>query len=336
MRKGLLILLMFSLSFIYVFAQQDNKMKKVYLSDGTVINAYVEKQPDGMFKLTTEDESVFYFRENEISFSRVGKIFSPQSQPQSQPQPQSNQQSALKTIYQSVKDKIMPRQSSNGGNGISDQKESYEKVGQKVENPKHNGYEYVDLGLSVKWATCNVGSVCPEYCGNYFMWGDVATSFNYSWAAYKYCMSGGKNQTKYSTQKKYGFKRFVDYKSELEPCDDAAHIIWGGEWRMPTINEIRELQSRCVWTWAKLNGINGYKVMSRVPGHEGKYIFLPAVGSYSNDKITSVGHVGVYWSSTLELDEPENAHVLKFDRGGVNVDWTDNRCDGHAIRAVMR
>ena len=71
MRKNLLTLLLLPLlSYTYVYAQQDNNMKTAYLSDGTAINAYVEKQPDGTYKLTIEDGSVFFFQENEISFNR--------------------------------------------------------------------------------------------------------------------------------------------------------------------------------------------------------------------------------------------------------------------------
>ncbi|WP_290091377.1 PEGA domain-containing protein, partial [uncultured Muribaculum sp.] len=38
-----------------------------------------------------------------------------------------------------------------------------------------NGHEYVDLGLSVKWAACNVGASSPEDYGNYYAWGETAT-----------------------------------------------------------------------------------------------------------------------------------------------------------------
>lgn len=285
MRKNLLTLLLLPLlSYTYVYAQQDNNMKTAYLSDGTAINAYVEKQPDGTYKLTIEDGSVFFFQENEISFNRTDRI----------------------------------SQTSTPGSS------------------EHNGHEYVDLGLSVKWATCNIGAENPGMHGNYFMWGDYAVNSNCSWSTYLYCAGSGKNQTKYSTKKKTGYKGFVDNISELEQGDDVAHVIWGGEWRMPTIYEMKELQSRCSWNWERLNGVSGYKVTSRVPGYEGRYIFLPASGSCSEDKINGVGNEGSYWSNTLEVDDPENAHVLKFNIGNINLEWTDERCDGHTVRAVLR
>ena len=34
-----------------------------------------------------------------------------------------------------------------------------------------NGHDYVDLGLSVLWATCNVGAEKAEEYGDYYAWG---------------------------------------------------------------------------------------------------------------------------------------------------------------------
>ena len=36
-----------------------------------------------------------------------------------------------------------------------------------------NSHEAVDLGLSVKWATMNVGANAPEEYGDYFAWGET-------------------------------------------------------------------------------------------------------------------------------------------------------------------
>ena len=96
-----------------------------------------------------------------------------------------------------------------------------------------DGYEYVDMGLSVKWATCNVGAKHPYEYGDYFSWGETAPKNDYSWATYKFTSDGGSTFIKYS-----GGEKLV-----LDAEDDAAAANWGGEWRMPTLAEIKELLS---------------------------------------------------------------------------------------------
>lgn len=201
----------------------------------------------------------------------------------------------------------------------------------------HNNHEFVDLGLSVKWAKCNVGASRPEDFGDYFMWGETITNSDYSWSTYKYCVNGDEDKlTKYCTEKENGYKKFVDNKRVLEPSDDAAYINWGGNWRTPTIQEFRELQNKCDWVWIEMNGVMGYKVTSKMLGYEGRYIFLPAAGYFDDSSINKKGKEGFYWSSTLEADDPENAYGLKFEKKGTNLDWTDNRCDGRTIRPVVQ
>ena len=124
-----------------------------------------------------------------------------------------------------------------------------------------NGYEYVDLGLSVKWATCNVGATTPEEYGNYYAWGEVLPKTNYSWATYSYCNGTNGSMTKYCTIRSFGT---VDNKTTLEAMDDAAAYNWGGSWRMPTEAECTELRRQCTWTWTTQNGKNGYKVTAAV------------------------------------------------------------------------
>lgn len=43
-----------------------------------------------------------------------------------------------------------------------------------------NGHGYVDLGLSVKWATCNVGASSPTGYGDYYAWGETTAKSDYS------------------------------------------------------------------------------------------------------------------------------------------------------------
>ena len=150
-----------------------------------------------------------------------------------------------------------------------------------------SGVQAVDLGLSVKWASCNVGANKPEEYGDYFAWGEVKPKSVYNWTTYKYCKGTNKTMTKYSTDSYYGI---VDNKTTLEAQDDAATANWGGAWRMPTKAEQDELRTKCTWVWTTLNGVNGYKVI----GSNGNSIFLPAAGCMYRRSLSNAGSRGYY------------------------------------------
>ena len=97
------------------------------------------------------------------------------------------------------------------------------------------GERWVDLGLSVLWAAYNVGASSPEEYGGYYAWGETENKTIYNWNTYKWCMGDYTNITKYGESSTYGI---IDYKRVLELDDDAAHVNWGGNWRMPTAEEM--------------------------------------------------------------------------------------------------
>lgn len=160
-----------------------------------------------------------------------------------------------------------------------------------------NGYNYVGLGLSVKWATCNVGATEPHKAGNYYAWGETAPKDSYSWDTYKYGAGYGK-LTKYNTDSKCGV---VDGKTILEADDDAATVNLGGAWRMPTDAEWTELINNCTWTYTydyNNTGVAGYKIM----GKNGNAIFLPSVGYRWGSGVFHSLNDGSYWSSSLSTE----------------------------------
>ena len=171
-----------------------------------------------------------------------------------------------------------------------------------------NGHNWVDLGLSVKWATCNVGATTPEGYGNYYAWGETKPKSTYYWSTYKYCNGTYRSMTKYCTDSYYGT---VDNKTTLELTDDAARVNWGGSWRMPTKAEQDELRdtNNCTWTWTTQNGVRGYKVTSNKNGNS---IFLPAAGYRNNSDLGNAGSKGEYWSSSLNTGSSFLAHYLLF------------------------
>lgn len=173
------------------------------------------------------------------------------------------------------------------------------------DTPIPTTHEYVDLGLpsGLLWATCNVGADSPEDYGDYFAWGETTPKDNYDLSTYKWSNDDCTILSKYNTKSLYGT---VDNKTVLELEDDAAHVNWGGDWRMPTYDELVELKENCTWTWTTQEGKNGY----RVTGANGCSIFLPTAGFYYEKKLNGADTIGAYWLSSLHSDYPTNAYYL--------------------------
>ena len=190
-----------------------------------------------------------------------------------------------------------------------------------------NDHEYVDLGLSVKWATCNVGASKPEEYGDYFAWGETQPKSIYDWSTYKWYNGDNGNLTKYCYDSVSGI---VDNKTVLDLSDDAARANWGGSWRMPTDAEFTELFGNCAWKWTTQNGVDGYKLTST---KNGKSIFLPAAGIRGDSSLYHAGSYGYYWSSSLGTDYPGSAWRVGFHSNYVLRDGS-NRIDGFSVRPV--
>ena len=187
------------------------------------------------------------------------------------------------------------------------------------ETPDYNGHEYVDLGLSVKWATCNVGANAPEEYGDYFAWGETETKSEYT---EENCPTYGLSISELQSQ------GYIDGAGNLNPQYDAAAANWGGDWRMPTYDELKELISKCNWMWTTQNGVKGYKVTSKTNGNS---IFLPVAGYRSGSSLNGAGNYGHYWSSSRSSD---GAYRLFFNSFGPAVD-DNNRNSGKSVRPVI-
>ena len=190
---------------------------------------------------------------------------------------------------------------------------------QSKETNRINGHEYVDLGLSVKWATCNIGAEKPEDYGDYFAWGETKPKSDYCEKTYEHCV-----------------KKLLFYKYKYIGRDicgteyDAARFNWGGSWRLPTKSELDELKNKCVWTWTTQGGHNGYKVT----GPNGNSIFLPAAGYRDGTDLNTRGSGGYYWSATLDENGSSRAYSLYFNSGGSNWYYNWDRGYGHTVRPV--
>lgn len=190
----------------------------------------------------------------------------------------------------------------------------------------YNGHEYVDLGLpsGLKWATMNIGATTPEEYGDYFAWAETEPKSTFDWNTYFDSVNGSSNN----------FKKYYNGggKTTLYPEDDAAHVNWGGNWRMPTDAELTELRNKSAWAWTTQNGVKGYKVTSKSNGNS---IFLPAAGYRIGNSLDDAGSVGSFWSSSLYPYSTESAFGLNFNSGYVGWDY-GFRHVGRSVRAVCQ
>ena len=192
------------------------------------------------------------------------------------------------------------------------------------------GYEYVDLGLSVKWATFNVGALRPEEYGNYLAWGETTPKSAYNWKTYAWCNGSDQTLSKYNFSEEYGV---FDNLYMLTAKDDAAHFMWSGNWRMPTGDEWSALKNFCTWTWEKRNGVWGYKVSGK-GSYSGNSIFLPAGGFMSGSERSLAGSDGYYWASDLyEKGVPSQALAFGFDSSDKKL-YVLPRQTGYLVRPV--
>ncbi|MBO4456045.1 MAG: Ig-like domain-containing protein [Bacteroidales bacterium] len=219
------------------------------------------------------------------------------------------------------------------------------------------GSDAVDMGLSIKWAKCNLGAKSEEEYGDYYAWGETEPYYQagyaladnvlwkpgkeagYDWPSYRWCTGDWDLITKYNTSSYYGST--IDELTTLESNDDAAAVAIGGGWRMPTSAEWEELMNpnNCEWTWTTSGGVLGYKVTSRKT-HES--IFLPATGRRAEeildiDEKEPEDANGYYWSSSLS-EYCCNALARCFYNGSQSSGdgWYDEpRCYGLSVRPVQ-
>ncbi len=210
-----------------------------------------------------------------------------------------------------VKEQVEPIACTDNANPAAEtDEEDPQQAAARASKGTINGHEWVDLGLSVKWATCNVGASSPSEYGNYYAWGETRT------------------------KSEYNFSNSVTYNKSMgdiagNPNYDAARANWGGSWRLPTKAEFEELKNNCTWSWTSQGGHNGYKVT----GKNGNSIFLPAAGRKSEKRC--VRKIGRYWtSSPHDSGAALEAYNLRFNSSGYEVYWYQRK-DGFSVRPVI-
>ncbi|MBO4427945.1 MAG: hypothetical protein J5771_05655 [Bacteroidales bacterium] len=210
-------------------------------------------------------------------------------------------------------------------------KEAYGNVVSFTTTSRTAPSDAVEMGLSVFWAPNNVGATSPEGVGGYYAWGEVETKAYYEKENYKWDEGEGTKWvlTKYLSSTTWG--PVVDNKYVLDPEDDAATVVMGSPWRMPTVNEFGELLDYCDWEKKEINGQTGFQVTSRLTGNS---IFLPLSGLYDGDYVRD--YLAYYYSN--QTNGGFSAYALRvYNDSFVNEApsiTSSFRCYGTNIRAV--
>ncbi len=174
-----------------------------------------------------------------------------------------------------------------------------------------NGHYWVDLGLSVRWATCNVGASSPEEYGDHFSWGEVKEKAKFT---YENCSTNNLELTDIAGMNNY----------------DAATTNWGQEWRIPTKEEVVELFENCECLWTSINGVEGIKLTSKINGNS---IFIPAAGYKYLSLPTKAEIEGQYWISTSS--NKKNADFFFFFSSMIPTYISEDKAPGKAIIGLI-
>ena len=179
-------------------------------------------------------------------------------------------------------------------------------INSKLMSGKHMNHKFVDLGLSsgTLWATLNIGAFSIYDPGYYYAWGELETKSYYDLDNYEFLKEG--NIQKYNVE---------DNIKILEPVDDVAHYLWGGNWKMPTNEQIKELLSL---EREFIPESNGRRAVFCITGLNGNKLYLPL----SNDfyySIDSLKTFACFWTSEAAADNELLAHYLHLHKDEPNI-----------------
>lgn len=221
-----------------------------------------------------------------------------------------------------------------GGDNGSPQKEQQNTSDKNVGDT--NGFAFVDLNLPSGnlWATMNLGASTIQAFGDVYSWGETEIKESWSNGTYKFYKTDGDAQghTKYVPQdqaEKYGFKGFYDNTIVLTMEDDAAHVVMGGSWRIPSTDDWKELKDNCEGVFCEYEDVVGYKFTAK----NGEWIFLPAAGIGDWSARRYENKYGYYWANSVRKEEPSAGSCFTFNSMASRV-YGNFRYDGSSVRAV--
>lgn len=190
----------------------------------------------------------------------------------------------------------------------------YVDFSEKAAEPTMSSGQVVDLGLSVYWASCNLGAEKPEEYGDYYAWGETNPKSSYY----------TKNYSFYNAE----LDQIIEIGEDISGTEhDAATVNLGNDWRMPTKTEMQELINNCTWEWTIVSGVRGYKVTAK----NGNSIFLPAAG-FKSDTQHYGNNTGLYYSSSVQSSK-NNRYYLNGNSSNYYFSG-ESKYQGFTIRPV--
>lgn len=216
----------------------------------------------------------------------------------------------------------------------------------------YNGYGCVDLGLSVLWATSNIGADDPTACGDSYAWGETRRKDSYTEVNYKFGVTTVTSPDGSNIYKRYSADNDIFYGTNgsrfLLTRDDVARATRGSTWQMPEWKHFEELKNKCEWKWTynyRNTGIHGYFIISKVPGYTDKAIFLPAD---ADD-----GESLPYWSNEVDMKKYKEeeysteynkekayalgrAYIEGDDAMGITIENKTYRCYALYVRPIIK
>lgn len=200
-----------------------------------------------------------------------------------------------------------------------------------------NAHEFVDLGLptGTLWAKCNVGAKNETDYGKYFAWGD--TKGHYDCDCYVFDWEHSHFNGGSKTFDESFFASIIC--TECPNCNlslkyDSARAQMGGDWRMPSKNDIRELLAFTKQKWVenyKGSGVNGRVFTSNKNGNT---MFIPAAGYWDCSSVNNQGADAYLWSNTFSPSRRSSAHGLGFSSDNYNFYYVV-RYYGLSVRGVI-
>ncbi len=157
--------------------------------------------------------------------------------------------------------------------------------------PSHSAEpQPIDLGLSVKWADRNLGAQSPLEAGGYYAFAELSEKEYYDWSTYEHCADGDMSD-----------QRDLGEESICGTQYDAARVILGDDWRMPTAEELIELMEACQADYFLTEPLRHV----RFTAAGGAYIDIPMAGYMSLDRVVFENIIMTIASGSFNVEEGE-------------------------------
>lgn len=178
--------------------------------------------------------------------------------------------------------------------------------GKKINSSKgiaKNAHGWIDLGLSVLWAT--------ETIEGLYFWNN-ASKLNHTTDISDFKKWRDINREKWS---------YDNRGSENSNEEDVATRIWGGKWRTPTKEEFEELMIKC--KWEKCIDPKSNKHALKVIGPNGNSIILPVTGYAGCNEIVKQKQNTL--DNLLGIKMPKISHTNSEAEYSLCALWTSSK-----------